>query len=127
MKLSKDLMIRVWKNKGQILEGIVNSVFSNQDIQDVGDQRITICRSNICGLYDKDGSSEKAVLKGEESCAGCGCALKFKTVCLSCSCHLQDVQQHPLWIAEVSHAEEEVLRERLNRVNVSQENTAEQR
>lgn len=114
MRLNKENLLRIWKNKNQILEGVVNKLFTNDHIEEIANERLAICQSNICGYYDADGSSERAVVKGKASCAGCGCALEFKTRCLSCHCHLQDEQQHPLWVAEISPAEETILRERLN-------------
>lgn len=114
MKINHENLLKVWKNKGQILEGIVNKVFKKEHIEEISAERMAICASNLCGLYDPDGSSEAAVVKGKASCAGCGCALEFKTRCLSCHCHLQDIGQHPLWTAVISPAEETILNERLN-------------
>jgi hypothetical protein len=107
-------MIRIWKNKGQILEGIVNKVFKNEHIEEIAAERFALCESNACGMYDPDGSSERAVAKGKPSCAGCGCALEYKTRCLSCHCHLKDIGQHPLWVNVLSPAEETLMMERMN-------------
>lgn len=126
MKLNKENLLRIWKNKNQILEGIVNKVFTQDHIEEIANERLAICESNLCGLYDKDGSSERAVVKGKASCAGCGCALEFKTRCLSCHCHLKDEGQHPLWIGEVSPIEEQILLERLNAPHAAQEDPSEQ-
>lgn len=114
MKINHENLLKVWKNRGQILEGIVNKVFKQEHIEEIAAERFAICEANLCGLFDADGSSPAAVVKGEPSCAGCGCALKFKTRCMSCHCHLQDIGQHPLWAAVISQAEETILNERLN-------------
>lgn len=113
MKLNPENLIKIWKSKGQILEGIVNKVFKSEHVEEIAAERFAICESNLCGMFDPDGSSERAVVKGKPSCAGCGCALEFKTRCLSCHCHLQDIGQHPLWAAVLSPAEETVLMERM--------------
>lgn len=113
MKINPENLLKVWKNKGQILEGIVNKVFKQDHIEEISKERMDICASNICGMYDADGSSEKAALRGQPACAGCGCSLGLKTRCLSCHCYLQDIGDHPLWGAVLSHAEETLLRERM--------------
>lgn len=113
MKINPENLLKVWKNKGQILEGIVNKIFKQDHIEEIAKERMDICKSNICGLYDSDGSSERAIVKGQPACAGCGCSLDFKTRCLSCHCHLQDIGDHPLWGAVLSQAEETLLKERM--------------
>lgn len=114
MKINQENLLRIWKNKNQIIEGIVNKVFKRDDIEEIAKERFAICESNLCGYYDADGSSERAVVKGKPSCAGCGCALEFKTRCMSCRCHLADEGQHPLWVEVLTPAEETILNERLN-------------
>lgn len=126
MKINPENLLKVWKSKGQILEGIVNKVFKQDHIEEIALERLSICESNLCGMYDPDGSSERAAVKGQASCAGCGCVLEFKTRCLSCHCYLKDINQHPLWEAVVSPAEETLLRERMNQVDGSQEDTTTQ-
>ena len=113
MKINPENLVKVWKAKGQIIEGIVNNVFKQDHIEEIAAERLAICSSNLCGLYDEDGSSEQAAIKGQAACAGCGCSLKLKTRCLSCHCHLKDIKQHPLWEAVISPAEETILLERM--------------
>jgi hypothetical protein len=113
MKINPENLLKVWKNKGQILEGIVNKVFKQEHIEEISRERMEICKSNICGLYDSDGSSEKAVVQGQPACAGCGCSLEYKTRCLSCHCYLQDAGGDPLWSAVLSDVEETLLKERM--------------
>lgn len=113
MKINQENLIRIWKSKGQILEGVVNKVFANKDIEEIAKERQAICATNLCGYYDPDGSSERAAIKGEPACAGCGCSLNLKPFCLSCHCYLKDIGQHPLWEAVVSPVEETIIKERL--------------
>jgi hypothetical protein len=114
MQLNRENLLRIWKSKNQILEGIVNKVFKQDHIEEIAKERLALCQSNVCGMYDADGSSERAVQKGQPACAGCGCNLDYKTRCMSCHCHLQDIGEHPLWVAVISPAEEQLLRERLD-------------
>jgi hypothetical protein len=113
MKINQENLIRIWKSKGQILEGVVNKIFKQDDIEEISKERMAACATNLCGYYDADGSSEQAVVKGKPACSGCGCSLELKTRCLSCHCYLKDVNQHPLWEAVVSPVEETIIRERL--------------
>lgn len=69
--------------------------------QTLAEQRIKICRSNKCGFYDKNGTSEKAFIKGKEACAGCGCNLAAKTSSQDSYCYLKDIGKIPLWDVEV--------------------------
>jgi hypothetical protein len=123
IKLNPENVIRIWKNKGQILEGVVNKVFKKDHIEEIASERFAICESNICGMFDADGSSERAVAKGKPSCAGCGCALEFKTRCLSCHCHLKDVGQHPLWVDVITPVEETILIERMKQDEAQADST----
>jgi hypothetical protein len=115
MKINRENVLKIWKSKGQILEGIVNSVFKQEDIEEIAQERMAICESNICGLFDADGSSEKAAVKGSAACAGCGCKLEWKTRAMASYCYLKDMGDHPLWEAILSPAEADILQERLNR------------
>lgn len=115
MKINRENLLKIWKSKGQILEGIVNSVFKQEHIEEIAEERMGICASNICGLYDENGESERAVVKGDPACAGCGCKLEFKTRSMASYCYLKDMGEHPLWEAILSPAEAEILQERLNR------------
>lgn len=126
MKINPENLLKVWKAKGQILEGIVNKIFKQDHIEEISAERMSICASNLCGMYDPDGSSERAAVKGQPACGGCGCALELKTRCLSCHCHLKDINQHPLWEAVVSAAEETLLRERMTQPDGTKEDTTTQ-
>lgn len=108
----KEILSTAWKNRSQIAEGFYNTYINNTDqIKAEGEKRLGICRSNQCGFYDATGTSEKAVMKGSESCGSCGCVLSLKTACLSCSCALKDIEQPPLWDSILTPDQEKELNE----------------
>ena len=106
MGLSKNLIL-LWKKKDKIFEGIRNAVFRKEDVEEIAEERLKICRSNKCGFHDPLGESEAAMMKGEESCASCGCKLSWKTRALSDAC------PEGFWEAVVSEVEEAGLKEGL--------------
>lgn len=63
-----------------------NKVFKKEHVEEIAEERLTICRSNPCNKYDKLGITEKVVVKGFESCGDCGCNLSLKTRSLSSEC-----------------------------------------
>lgn len=98
-------MNKVWENRKQIMEGLKNTMFKNDEVEIIAEKRLAICRSNECGFYDEHGTSEAVVVKGSESCGNCGCNLKLKTRCLSCACPINK------WLAVISEAENDLLNE----------------
>lgn len=104
----RENIIRIWKSKGQILEGVTNSIFKREDVELIATERLEICRA--CELYDTLGDG--CVVKGTEPCCnqskgGCGCSLGLKTRSLSSECPLGK------WRAEISQQEEDLLNEKL--------------
>lgn len=99
----------IWQHRKQILEGLHNKVFLAKQTRKIADDRLAICRANTCGYYDKEGKSEMAIVKGTESCAGCGCNLEVKSHCLSCSCFLEELKLKPLWDKLLTTEEEEKI------------------
>jgi len=104
----KENIIRIWKAKGQILEGVTNSIFKREDVELIATERMQICRA--CNLYDTLGTG--CVVKGTEPCCnqdlgGCGCSLGFKTRSLSSDCPLGK------WKAEITQQEEDILNQKL--------------
>lgn len=80
-----NILIRVWKEKDQIFDGIRNSVFKKEHIEEVSEARLTICKSNVCGQYDTVGTS--CAVKGTQPCcAACGCSMKLKSRSLASKC-----------------------------------------
>lgn len=107
MTLKKNI-IKIWKSKGQILEGVMNSIFKKEDVEQIAEYRISICKG--CPLYDDKG--EGCVLPGSQPCCnenkgGCGCSLSLKTRALSSECPLSK------WGAELTEEEEEKLNQKL--------------
>lgn len=101
-------VIQIWKTKGQILEGITNSIFKKEDVEEIASQRMAICRK--CYLYDIHGTG--CMVPGTQPCCnqksgGCGCSLSLKTRSLSSDCPLNK------WKAVLSEDEEDKLNEKL--------------
>lgn len=107
MNLKKSV-IAIWKVKGQILEGVTNSIFKKEDVEFIATERMEICRK--CHLYDTSGDG--CMVPGTQPCCnekhgGCGCSLDFKTRSLSSDCPLGK------WKAVVSEKEEDAIKEKL--------------
>jgi hypothetical protein len=93
-------LIKLWKEKGKILEGVKNSVFKQEHIEEIAKARMAIC--NSCPHIDNEGS--KCYMAGTQPCCGeCGCKLSFKTRSLSSSCPNDN------WKAITSEDEEEAI------------------
>jgi hypothetical protein len=101
-------LIRAWKEKGKIFQGIRNQIFKSADIEDVANERLAICRTNVCGYHDPKGEAEVSI-SGLESCGGCGCSLAIKTRSLSSFCYLKEKDKEPLWDSEMTEQEELLL------------------
>jgi hypothetical protein len=102
----KNNIISIWKNKGQIIEGITNSVFKREDVEEIAEERMRICRLCPSDLYDESGDG--CMIPGTAPCCnqlkgGCGCSLGIKTRSLSSSCPKN------YWDAELSQQEEDQL------------------
>jgi hypothetical protein len=105
--LAKNI-IKIWKSKGAILEGITNSIFKKEDVEEIAQHRMQIC--NECELLDVQG--EGCMVPGTAPCCnekkgGCGCSLSLKTRALSSDCPLDK------WGAELTEEEEEKLNQKL--------------
>ena len=93
-------LIRIWKSKGQILEGVKNNIFKSEHVEDIAQGRMSIC--NICPFMDPAGS--KCAVPGTAPCCGeCGCKLSLKTRSLSSEC------PKGFWKAVVTEAEEDAI------------------
>jgi len=98
VKFLKYKIIKVWNSKWNILSGFINFIFRKVRIEKIAKERISICRSNKCGYYDKDSSMDKSIGNlGQESCGACGCVISIKTRCLEVSCGMEDIDKLPLW------------------------------
>ena len=93
---------RIWKNRCKILEGLwYNHVvfFFNKKhwAKKVVDLRRIECYT--CPYLDRDGSGEKAIVKGSPSCSICGCLIWEKTASLSSDCAMVEIGKEPRWKA----------------------------
>ncbi len=101
-------IIKIWKNKGAILEGITNSIFKREDVEEIAQHRMQICQE--CDLLDVQG--EGCMVPGTQPCCnekkgGCGCSLSLKTRALSSDCPLGK------WEAILTEEEEDKLNQKL--------------
>ena len=104
-------LLSIWKSRNQILEGIANSVFKKEDVEEVSRERMKICESCPSGLYAISGAEACSIPFSHPCCneakGGCGCSLYVKTRSLATSCP----KDH--WTAVLSEAEESKLNEKL--------------
>jgi len=95
------MLIKIWKERNKILEGVKNNVFKKEHIEQVAESRKQKC--DVCNELDKSG--EKCAVPGTSPCCGqCGCSLKFKTRSLSSECPMG------YWDAIVSESEEDMIK-----------------
>ena len=104
----RENIIKIWKSKGQITEGIINSIFKKEDVEEIAQQRLAICET--CQLYTTD--DKGCMVPGTTPCCdqrqgGCGCSLTFKLRSLSSECPLGK------WGAELTQEEEDQLNQKL--------------
>jgi hypothetical protein len=97
-------LIHIWKNKGKIAEGVANSIFKKEHIEEIANERLQTCMS--CEHIDKTGS-KCAVPGTQPCCALCGCSLAFKTRSLSSKCDIDN------WSAAVTQEEEDLIKQNL--------------
>ena len=99
-------VIKIWKAKGQILEGIKNNIFKTDHIEEIAAERMEFCKA--CILFDPTGS--KCAVPGTAPCCGdCGFCLQLKVRSLSASCPLPE----PRWKEELTFEEEYMLQQKL--------------
>ena len=93
-------LLKIWQTRNQIMEGIKNSIIRNIFVEQVSQQRMSIC--NECPELDKVGGH--CFAKGTQPCCKlCGCSLGFKTRALSSECPVKK------WESVVSVDDEEHL------------------
>ena len=112
MSSLKEKLQTIWENKESIADGFYHAyIHCTPEIEAEAIKRLNLCRKNTCGLHDPNGTSEKAVLKGSESCAGCGCVLKAKTHSMSNHCWLKNIGQTPIWDAVLTEEQDKEMQE----------------
>jgi hypothetical protein len=98
-------LIKIWKEKGKILEGIKNKVFKKEHIEQIYEERLKVCSS--CEEVDDLGS--KCVVRGTGPCCGlCGCSLGLKLRSLASECPANK------WQAITSEEEEDLINNQLD-------------
>jgi len=99
----KGKLNQIWSNRAAILEGIQNSVFKAEHVEQIAAERKAIC--DTCPFQDKEGTS--CLVPGTQPCCSkCGCSEKFKIRSLSSSC---GDEENPKWHALLSQEEEDAL------------------
>lgn len=101
LKIRMGMFNTIWKNRNMILEGIKNSVFKSEHIEEIAKARMTICET--CEHIDTEGSKCIAP-RTQPCCAMCGCSLGFKTRALSATC---GDTENPRWHALLTTEEED--------------------
>jgi len=102
-------IIKLWKNKGKILEGLKNKIFKQEHIEEIFQERLSICKT--CPLIDLLGN--KCAVPGTAPCCGaCGCSLDLKLRSLSSGC---GDEENPKWNPILSEDEEDKLNEQLQK------------
>lgn len=97
-------VIKIWKSKGQILEGIKNNIFKSEHVEEIAAERYAICQT--CDKLDLDGS--ECLVPGTQPCCGsCGCSMGLKLRALGADC------PENKWDAVLSHEENYLLQKKL--------------
>lgn len=97
-------LIRIWKERNKIAEGVKNNIFKTKHVEDIAFFRNEICR--VCEFIDTTGA--KCAIPGTQPCCGeCGCSLKLKTRSLSSDC------PRGFWKAELTEEEEAIVNNQL--------------
>lgn len=103
MKAKK--IIQAIRNADQILEGVKNTIFKQEDVELIANERWKICKK--CEFLDTAG--DKCLMPGTQPCCGeCGCSMGFKLRALSSSCPKEK------WTAVMTEEEEDKLNDELN-------------
>ena len=98
-------VIQIWKNSGQILEGIKNNIFKKEHVELIANERLAICK--ICSFFDTSG--DKCMVPGTQPCCGsCGCSMELKIRSLGSDC------PENKWDAVLSHEENFLLNKQIN-------------
>ena len=92
------------KNIKEVYEGVKNSMFKRDYVEQIADHRWQICKE--CEYLDTDGK-DCAAPGTQPCCADCGCSLAFKTRALSSSCPKSK------WKELMSEQEEKILFDQL--------------
>jgi hypothetical protein len=98
-------LLKIWKNKGKILEGIKNNIFKSEHVEEIANERFEYCKK----CPDVDTKGDKCEIPGTQPCCGkCGCSLQIALRSLSYECPVKK------WGPVLSEEEEDALEEYLN-------------
>ena len=99
-------VIKLWKNKGKILEGIKNRIFKQEHVEEIYAERKSICDG--CPKQDKTG--DKCYAPGTQPCCSvCGCSLQLLLRSLSSEC------EEGKWDAVLTEDEDEEFNKHLSK------------
>lgn len=106
MKLIETLKL-AWENKGEIAEGFYNTYLSlDKEMKEEAQRRKSICESNLCGHYDKEGKPETSAIPGQPACDICHCNINLMCHSMMKTCSLKLINQTPLWEAVTTEEQE---------------------
>lgn len=98
------MLIKVWKNRNKILEGVRNKIFKKEHVEEIASHRFAICKD--CEFIDHTGK-DCAVPGTQPCCSDCGCSLSLKTRSLSSAC------PKGFWDAVLTQEEENAVKANL--------------
>lgn len=101
------MIIKIWKERNKILEGVRNNLFKKEHIEEIAKHRQAICET--CPFLAEKGPNECAVPGTNPCCPQCGCSLRLKLRSLSSSC------PEGYWDAVTTEAEEDLIKESINK------------
>jgi len=97
-------LIKLWKNKEKILEGLKNRVFKQEHIEEIYEERLVVCN----GCPNKDDSGKYCYAPGTQPCCKvCGCSLQLLLRSLSSEC------EEGKWEAVLTEEQEDELNSNL--------------
>ncbi len=103
MKINK--IIGAFGNISQIMEGVKNKIFKNEDVEEIAKARWMDCA--VCPHLDTEGN--KCAVKATKPCCGkCGCSMALKIRALSSSCPIGK------WKAVIDPKTEAAIKKQIN-------------
>jgi|LakMenEpi03Aug12_release.lakeMendotaPanAssembly.Ray.scaffolds.fasta_scaffold122566_4 hypothetical protein len=103
------MLIKLWKDRNKILEGVANSVFKTEHVEEIHDHRMAICQS--CPFLQSKGQKNCVAPGTHPCCPQCGCSLKFKLRSLTSSC------PEGYWDAVLTQDEEDDVKKSIDNQN----------
>lgn len=106
-----DTLKSAWEKRGEITNGFYHTwVKHKPEIDAEAARRKTICESNLCGFYDKEGKPETSHIPGTPTCSSCHCNIDAKVHCTYCYCALRDVEgRTELWSEMMTKEQDDLI------------------